>query len=163
VTRSWNSRHAAQGFRQIHDEQNLRLQQWVRGYANTPRVLDLYGGIGNLSLGLGDSVVNVDVVDVTPVRGSIDPRVRFHRSPVLPWLLKNRDSKGIGPMTVITDPQDVKKMGAVQWLAVGCDPDSWARDLSKLVKHGWRVQDVAIFDFFPQTPHVECAAFLQLS
>ena len=44
---------------------------------------------------------------------------------------------------------------------VGCDVDSWVRDLARLGRHGWKVSRVGVLDLFPQTAHVESLAVLK--
>ncbi len=39
-------------------------------------------------------------------------------------------------------------------------PGGGARDLKDFVAHGWRLDQVAPFDMFPHTPHIECVARL---
>jgi tRNA/tmRNA/rRNA uracil-C5-methylase (TrmA/RlmC/RlmD family) len=41
---------------------------------------------------------------------------------------------------------------------VSCDPATLARDLSLLLKAGWRLGGLRAFDAFPMTHHVECVA-----
>ncbi len=43
---------------------------------------------------------------------------------------------------------------------VSCDPVTLARDLGILVSGGFRLQEIKLFDFFPQTAHVESVAKL---
>ncbi|MCC5874525.1 MAG: class I SAM-dependent RNA methyltransferase [Gammaproteobacteria bacterium] len=43
---------------------------------------------------------------------------------------------------------------------LSCDPATFARDLGHLHEGGWRLQSVAGFDLFPQTPHIEGLAVL---
>ena len=38
---------------------------------------------------------------------------------------------------------------------LSCDPATLARDLAAFVACGYRVDQVTVFDLFPQTPHVE--------
>ncbi|MGZ3699111.1 MAG: class I SAM-dependent RNA methyltransferase, partial [Bdellovibrionota bacterium] len=53
IRSTWNSAHAASGFRQVHDEQNELLKKWVsERIPDGALVLDLYGGQGNLTRGL---------------------------------------------------------------------------------------------------------------
>lgn len=175
----WNARHAAGGFRQVHDEQNLLLQSWVRSHVPASRViLDLYGGAGNLSLGLASKAQEVHCVDVSvPLERSEIPRnYAFYRSSVLPWLnRKIREGMRLQGGVAISDPpreglgeeltliaEALEKLGVDTWLTVGCDPDSWARDLSRLGKRGWLLERAAVLDLFPQTHHVEtmgCLSF----
>lgn len=172
---SWNARHAAGGFRQVHDEQNAKLQGWVAAQL-TPgknrRLLDLFGGSANLSLGLADRYASIDCVDLGapsgPPAGS-PPHLRFHRSEVTKWLA--RAVRESGPASAILDPPRIglgsesaeisdclKRLGVSELLAVGCDADSWARDVSRLVRYGWKLERAAVLDLFPQTPHVESLA-----
>ncbi len=44
---------------------------------------------------------------------------------------------------------------------VSCNPVTLARDLSLLVSGGYGIADMRLFDFFPQTSHVESVARLQ--
>ena len=38
---------------------------------------------------------------------------------------------------------------------VSCHPPTLARDLAYLVERGYRLESVELFDFFPQTFHIE--------
>jgi 23S rRNA (uracil1939-C5)-methyltransferase len=56
----------------------------------------------------------------------------------------------------------IEALGVSQVIAVGCDPDSWARDVAKFVRRGWTLERVATLDLFPQTPHVESIGVLRV-
>lgn len=180
VRKAWNARHAALGFRQVHDAQNEKLRSWVAGALSPDRVLfDLFGGQGNLSLGLASRMRRIHCVDVTaPDRLAAPERYRFHRSPVLPWLKKLAASAPSvsDASSAILDPpriglgQDfgeieasLRKLGVSEVVAVGCDPDAWARDVSRFVRRGWKLERVGVLDLFPQTPHVESLAVLRFA
>ncbi len=177
LRRMFNAPHGAAGFRQVHDEQNEKLQAWV-AEAVTPgrKLLDLYGGSGNLSLGLAGKMTQVDCVDVGGPIPQAPDHFRFHRRPVRSWILAEaRRTKGAqGPVSAIVDPpreglaadfpvvaDGFESLGVTELVAVGCDPDSWARDLSRFVRRGWRLEKAAVLDLFPQTPHVESLAVLR--
>ncbi len=185
VRESWNARHAAGGFRQVHDEQNECLKAAVKdllsgesGFDSRDALLDLYGGAGNLSLGLASDFASIDCVDTgSPARAPVGtpPNFRFHRSPVLPWIkrLKSSPISEGGVLRVILDPprtgfgedaadlvDGLRRLDARVIVAVGCDADSWARDVARLVRGGWSLDRAGALDLFPQTPHVEALARL---
>jgi len=94
-------------------------------------------------------------------------------------------AKGLGSGAVILDPpregcgealagiaELARRLEVRQWVAVGCDPDSWAKDLWRLLHFepgrvesggGWKLERLAFFDFFPQTIHLESVALLSRS
>ncbi|MGE0614154.1 MAG: class I SAM-dependent RNA methyltransferase [Bacteriovoracia bacterium] len=182
---TWNASHSFGGFRQIHDEQNLKLQAWVRAQVRPGgEVWDLYGGAGNLSLGLADIATGIDCVDtgspVTPPPGT-PAHFRFHRSSVLTWVLRQKakgrvgETTGAPHVTAIFDPpraglgadfSDMERvlaaLGVHEALLIGCDVDAWTRDLSRFVKRGWKIEALAALDLFPQTHHVEALARIRL-
>lgn len=179
VTVAWNSGHSASGFRQVHDEQNEKLQAWVAKHlSGSPVLLDLYGGSGNLSLGITERFGEVHCVDLSAPQertASMPANFSPHRSSVLPWL------RGAAPklasalkIDVIMDPpreglgsdlapivEILKGLPVHRILMVGCDADSWARAVARLVKYGWEPSSVGALDFFPQTHHVEALAVLE--
>ncbi len=177
IRRTWNSSHAAAGFRQVHDEQNERLKDWVRQSLATQSsgsgvLLDLYGGSGNLSRLLEPHYSEIYRVDAY-TRGISAQKIHFERQAVAPWLVK-KSAMGLLANSAILDPPReglagdfakistaLAKMGVKELVAVGCDPDSWARDVGRFVKNGWRLEKAAALDLFPQTIHVESLAYLR--
>lgn len=187
IRRTWNSPHAAAGFRQVHDEQNQKLRAWVQG-ALTPgnAVLDLYGGAGNLSLGLGAIATEVRCVDMgapqkeraaqlVPQWTGTPGSYHFERESVVRWLVRQAGSTPRARFSsALLDPpregisadfvaisESLETLGVSELVAVGCDPDSWVRDLSRFLQRGWKLEKVAFLDLFPQTPHVESLAHLK--
>ncbi|MEK6705796.1 MAG: TRAM domain-containing protein [Bdellovibrionota bacterium] len=174
----WNVNHGAGGFRQINNEQNAKLRDWISNVVTTDRVLlDLFGGAGNLSLSLIPKMIKVHCVDITAPTSTetCNSAIEFHRQAVLPWLI-NYTAFNTGsphPHSVLLDPprdglgKDFSelhslfcKLGVDEAVAVGCDPDTWARDVSRFIAAGWNIKKAAVFDFFPQTPHIEAVALL---
>lgn len=181
--KAWNARHGALGFRQVNDEQNAKLQTYIReNIAEGAHFFDLYGGAGNFSYADAARYSFVECVDTgSPEGGSPDQpeNFRFFRGDVPRWLDRREKEfvKGVfkpkGPIEVVLDPpreglgdqshkiaRSLDAMKARKIIAVGCDSDSWARDLSRLAKYGWIIEKIAVFDLFPQTPHVEAVAVL---
>jgi 23S rRNA (uracil1939-C5)-methyltransferase len=177
---SWDLPHGAGGFRQVHDAQNEKLRNWV-SQAITPglHVYDLFGGSGNLATAVATRASSVDCVDSSAPEGTSIadfPQLRFHKSSVLTWTFKKSKSFSEQPPTAaaILDPpreglgddhskiaSSLEKMNVRELVAVGCDVDSWARDVGQFVKRGWKVERFAFLDLFPQTSHVESLTLLR--
>jgi len=63
--------------------------------------------------------------------------------------------------TMTRDPDSTAAHAAARPAAIGyvsCDPVSLARDAGFLVKAGYAVEGAALYDFYPQTSHVESYA-----
>ena len=76
------------------------------------------------------------------------------------------------PAIVILDPprtgaialmEGIAKLGARRIIYVSCDIATLVRDLGALIKRGYRIGQVAGFDFFPNTHHVEVATEMVLT
>jgi len=179
-----SSQPSVAGFRQVNDEQNNNLQSWIKQQLiDAEGIFDLYGGLGNLSLGLTEAVIQIHCVDTYIAKGSkIYPdNIDFHEVAVSNWLesryeqqkYARKNTAGPNTWMAILDPprSGLDKNGDViikyltmlnvsKVVLVGCKPDPWSRDVAKFLSKGWRLEKVAIFDFFPQTYHVESAAVL---
>ena len=60
--------------------------------------------------------------------------------------------------------ESLLQLQPTQIVYMSCKPATLARDLKILCENGsYHLTQVQPIDFFPQTPHVECVAFLQLS
>ena len=188
VRKLWNARHSAGGFRQVHDEQNEKLKAWIHEALPAASVLlDLYGGSGNLSRSFVGKAQEIHCVDLgSPrVRPEGCPEgcpegYHFHRSSVREWLVnevsRHAQEKRVWQNAVaILDPpreglagdfqviaQAVEKLGVTRFVAVGCDADAWARDVSRWLKRGWKLERVMAMDLFPQTAHIESVGVLAL-
>ncbi len=178
VRSAWNQKHAAFGFRQVNDEQNLKLQNWVKFNIGTGfHLLDLFGGTGNLSKGLIGQFEKIDCVDITVPKvkpADLPTHFQFHRSGVAEWL--NRINHNPQPHTrVILDPpreglgadfSKIESMLSKKYapeiiLLVGCDADAFARDTYRFTQKGYLLEKLGVLDLFPQTPHVESLAVLK--
>lgn len=181
--KAWDSPHAALGFRQVNDEQNDRLRGYVtENLSAKAHIFDLFGGAGNFTLKDSRRYAWVECVDTGTPENGIDGQpsnFRFFRSDVSKWLSRrekeNRQGDFIaqGPIEAVLDPprggladganrmaESLDALEVTKIIAVGCDADSWARDLSRLLAQDWKLKEVAVFDLFPQTPHVESVAVL---
>lgn len=133
------------------------------------RVLDLYCGNGNLSLGLPDEcrVVGMDhnraAVEAAASVGRGEYRIgaemdfvnllRREKWDVVVLDPPRTGAKAIGPALAACSADRI--------VYVSCDPATLARDLRHLAKHGWRVFEVTAIDLFPHTAHIEAVCVLE--
>ena len=159
-------------------ENNLLLERFANEVVSAAavraeeRVQDLFCGLGLFSLPLSRQAATVDAVDsdeATVLLG-IENASRngitncaFQALSVETWL-KNCPPADV---TVIDPPRSgLSKFAAMtipaktrrRLVYVSCDPVTFARDARRLENGGLRLTNLAAYDMFPQTHHVEIVA-----
>lgn len=133
------------------------------------RLVDLYGGVGLFSAGLGPAssvVVERSASAVADARRNLAvDDATVVRVPVEKWRPSSAD-------LVVADParsglgregvRAVAAVGARRVALVSCDPASLARDVTLLTAAGYRATGVELVDLFPHTHHVEAVTALEL-
>ncbi|MBD2059392.1 23S rRNA (uracil(1939)-C(5))-methyltransferase RlmD [Oculatella sp. FACHB-28] len=174
-------------FFQVNTEQAEALLQVIMQQLNLQGnevLLDAYCGIGTLTLPLAKQVqqaIGLEVQSESVEQASLNAalngieNVSFKAGAVedlLPKMVTTAErNEGTAPAIVLLDPPrkgcDPAVINALlqskpnRIVYVSCNPSTLARDLKLLCQAGnYRLTRVQPADFFPQTPHVECAAFL---
>lgn len=172
---AWDKKNAAFGFRQVNDEQNIPLQNWVKSNIGTADLLlDLYGGAGNLSRPLVSQFDQIHCVDTNvPTDKPIDlpETFNFYRASVVWWLQNAPQNKNFSSAVILDPPREglsadfaqiefalSQKFSPETIILVGCDPDSFSRDTFRFTQKGYTLTKLGVLDLFPQTPHVESLA-----
>jgi 23S rRNA (uracil1939-C5)-methyltransferase len=141
-------------------------------------VLDLYCGIGTITLAMAGRAGRVIGAEVVP-QAVEDARANAARNQIFNAEFLCADAgqaaqalaqQGIQPDVICVDPprkglspdviQAVGQMAPQRLVYVSCDPGTLARDLKLLSAQGYQAQEVAAVDLFPRTVHVECAVLL---
>ena len=169
-------------FFQVNPVQTEVLYQTALDFAeidDTKTVLDIYCGIGTISLCAAKTakeVVGVEIVekaisDATEnaKRNSIK-NAEFYCGAAETIVPKLVEEKGFSPDVVIVDPprkgSDEKTLSAIlkanpeKIVYVSCNPATLARDARFLADGGYKLQKVVPVDMFPHTEHVECCVLL---
>ncbi|MDY6940063.1 MAG: 23S rRNA (uracil(1939)-C(5))-methyltransferase RlmD [Cyanobacteriota bacterium] len=149
-------------------------------------LLDAYCGIGTFTLplaqrvqeviGLESQLAAVEQAYQNATLNGIE-NVTFYQAKVKTWLKSHLESdledEPVGPIDrVLLDPprsgcdrsviDSLRQLKPQRIAYISCKPATLARDLKLFCENGmYRVQKVKLADFFPQTAHVECAAFLE--
>jgi 23S rRNA (uracil1939-C5)-methyltransferase len=137
-------------------------------------VADLYAGVGLFSAFVADRFERMIAVESSArslafaARNAAPAGLVAFPMTVEQWIAAGAAG---GPFdTVIADPPRAGLGREVRiWLAsvrprtlvyVSCNPVTLARDLGDLARAGFAIDDLRLFDFYPQTSHVESVAVL---
>ncbi len=169
----------APSFFQVYTEQAEALLGIIATHLNLQGdevLVDAYCGVGTLTLLLARLVKQAVGLEILPSAVAMARRnaqhnridnVTFTAGPVEDTL----EQLALTPSVVLLDPprkgcdqrvlSTLLRIRPQRLVYVSCNPATLARDLQRLSPryHLVRVQPA---DFFPQTAHVECAAFLEL-
>ncbi|HOZ47536.1 MAG TPA: hypothetical protein PLO37_20250 [Candidatus Hydrogenedentes bacterium] len=143
---------------------NRLLVSTVERMADAPtRVLDLYCGNGNLSLGFAE---HAEVLGIDRTKAAVHAAAslgkgeyRLGDETAFATAIRERDWD-----VILLDPPRTGAKAITAALAdskarrivyVSCDPATLARDVKVLAAAGWRPAEVVALDLFPNTPHVE--------
>jgi 23S rRNA (uracil1939-C5)-methyltransferase len=142
------------------------------------RVLDLYAGIGTISAAVAREGATVTAVEENPraVRlGALNARINAANVEYRPGKVEQvlREFRLGRFQAVVLDPPragcepaaiaELIRLGVERLVYVSCEPSTHARDITALVRGGYRVRRAAIVDMFPQTYHIESVALLERS
>jgi 23S rRNA (uracil1939-C5)-methyltransferase len=143
------------------------LAKTVAGDSEGKTALDLYAGAGLFANHLAARFERVIAVEASQesagdLESNAEKNVTAVRTTAEEFLRKSAKSR---PDLVVMDPpraglsdRVAKLLAALQapgMVYLSCDPSTLARDLQVLVKAGYRVEEVHLFDLFPQTFHIE--------
>lgn len=168
-------------FFQINHEQTEKLYKKAIEYADIKKddeVIDIYCGIGTISLYAARFAKHVTGVEIVPEaienakenaeRNGIENAEFFcsDASMLVPKLIE----KGISPNVVILDPPRkgsdphtlaaIVRSGASRVVYVSCNPATLARDVKFLTESGYMMKNVCAVDMFPNTGHVETVCLM---
>ena len=140
-------------------------------------VVDLYSGVGLFAVALARDVGpsgRVVAVESSPaaVRDARSNADGLSQVKVREWSVAPRavnDAVSSGDLVVVDPPRQGLARGVAGALVrraprrivyVSCDAATFARDLAHLGRGGYELTDLAAFDLFPMTEHVEIVATL---
>jgi 23S rRNA (uracil1939-C5)-methyltransferase len=164
-------------------QSNLAMAEKLIPYAldglSGEEALDLYCGVGLFGAFLKDRFARVLAVEENPIsleyalsnigdtqhflRGRVEDLIREERGPL---------ASGRPDAVVVDPPRDGLDAAVRDYLIakrppklvyVSCNPVTLARDLKILLAAGFVLDDLRLFDFYPQTAHVESVAKLSLA
>ena len=176
-----NFRLSPRSFYQVNHAQAQRLYQAAIQLADISKedlVLDLYCGVGTITLAMASAAGKVMGVEVVPqaIEDAKDNAVRngignaeFFCGDAGEAALA-LEAKGIHPDVITVDPprkgmnadtiEAITRMSPRRLVYVSCDPATLARDIALLKQRGFRVEKAMAADLFPRCSHVESICLL---
>ena len=171
-------RASAESFFQINLKQNQTLIETVLNFSDVKeneRVLDLYAGVGNLTLPL--AIEAKEIFGIEENRMAIeDARFNAEKNGIsncdfIPGRVEDilkRWEKGRPDLVVLDPPRTGCKAIADQIAGlkpekivyVSCEPTHLSRDLRLFSERGYHLQRLDLIDMFPQTYHMEVVGLL---
>ena len=171
-----NFRLSARSFYQVHPHQAQRLYEAAIQQAEITKedtVLDLYCGVGTITLCMAKAAGKVIGVEVIP-QAVEDAKDNAGRNGIenaqficadAGQAALELEAKGIRADVVVVDPpRKGLNSDAIEALArfsprrivyVSCDPATLARDVALLKERGYVLKNALACDLFPRTRHVE--------
>ncbi len=166
-------------FQQVNIKGNHQMRQWFKERverSGATRILDLFCGSGNLSLGLASAARSVHGVEYSSAAISCAKKTvvankithaSYQSMDVKKYLLSLRNSKTKFDLVILDPPRAglkdlcdlILELGAKTLLIAACDPMTLGRDL-KVLTSRYKIEEVHGFDFFPNTFHIETAVHL---
>ncbi|HET9780573.1 MAG TPA: class I SAM-dependent RNA methyltransferase [Candidatus Dormibacteraeota bacterium] len=141
-------------------------------------VLDLYAGIGTISVSIARTAAGVTAIEENSRAvqlGRLNARINSARVEYMPGRVEDalRQIRLGRHQAAVLDPPragcepaalaELIRLGPERIVYVSCEPSTHARDIVGLVRGGYRVRRAAIVDMFPQTYHIESVALLERS
>ena len=145
----------------------------------TETVVELYCGIGTISLTLAERAKQVIGVEVVPQavadaeenarRNGLEHKARFACGDAS-QLAVRLEQEGVRPDVVVVDPprkglapevvDAIARMAPDRVVYVSCDPATLARDVKRFAPLGYAPARAEAVDLFPRTAHVETVCLL---
>ncbi|MFR1753468.1 MAG: 23S rRNA (uracil(1939)-C(5))-methyltransferase RlmD [Oscillospiraceae bacterium] len=176
-------RLSPRSFYQVNHDQAERLYALAiagAGIQKTDVVLDLYCGVGTITLAMAKAAGRVIGVEVEPqavadaqdnARRNGVQNAEFFCGDAGQAALSLRE-QGLTPDVVVVDPprkglspdviQALTQMSPRKIVYISCDPATLARDVALLKEQNFRLLEARAVDMFPRCAHVETVAWLSM-
>ena len=176
-------RLSPRSFYQVNHDQAERLYELAiagAGIQKTDVVLDLYCGVGTITLAMAKAAGRVIGVEVEPqavadaqdnARRNGVQNAEFFCGDAGQAALSLRE-QGLTPDVVVVDPprkglspdviQALAQMSPRKIVYISCDPATLARDVALLKERNFQLLGARAVDMFPRCAHVETVAWLSM-
>ena len=174
-------RLSPRSFYQVNHDQAQRLYETAisqAGITKSDTVLDLYCGVGTITLAMAGAAGKVIGVEVIP-QAVADAKDNARRNGIenaeffcgdAGQAALALEAQGVHPDVAVVDPprkglnadtiEALSRMAPRRIVYVSCDPATLARDVALLKERGYALQSATAADLFPRCAHVETVVLL---
>lgn len=174
-------RLSPRSFYQVNHHQAQRLYETaisMAGIGKEDLVLDLYCGVGTITLAMAKAAGRVIGVEVVP-QAVEDARENARRNGIqnaeffcgdAGQAALRLEESGVRPDVVVVDPprkglssdaiEAISRMSSRRLVYVSCDCATLARDIALLKPRGYRLEKITAADLFPRCAHVETVVLM---
>ena len=174
-------RLSPRSFYQVNHDQAQRLYETAisqAGITKSDTVLDLYCGVGTITLAMAGAAGKVIGVEVIP-QAVEDAKDNARRNGIenaeffcgdAGQAALALEAQGVHPDVAVVDPprkglnadtiEALSRMAPRRIVYVSCDPATLARDVALLKERGYALQSATAADLFPRCAHVETVVLL---
>ena len=162
------------GFFQVNFHLLSTMQRLVTRLASSSArrgvAFDLYGGAGFFADSLAQSFARVVTVESSPA-GHACAKINTQNMPNVETVLADvasfLEDCGEADLIFLDPPRAGAAPGVIDRIAtlareavcyLSCDPVTFSRDVSRLLRRGWTPLEIHLLDLFPNTHHVETLA-----
>ena len=174
-------RISSKSFYQVNPVQTEKLYEKaieLAGLTGKERVIDAYCGIGTIGMVAAKHAKEVIGVELNPdaVRDAVKnakrnqiPHIRFYQDDAGAFMDKMAAKKESADVVLMDPPRSgsteqfmrsMISMKPKKIVYVSCNPETLARDLKYLTKHGYEMKGAYPYDMFPHTVHCETVCLL---
>jgi len=134
---------------------------------------DIFCGVGTFAAFLGGEFPEIDLIEenknaIALARENMPQgkKTNYYAIADAEWSKTQKKERSWGFM-VLDPPRKGLSLGMVEFLVqngpellayVSCDPATLARDSRYLLEGGYSLKDITLYDFYPQTAHIESLA-----
>jgi len=152
------------------------LMEITRNIPHRHRAADLYCGVGTFGAFLREYFSELDLLEATEaslflakknIQGS---GIRYFMMRDEAWASSQKREPQGYDLVVVDPPRQGLSPAMRNYLAyqgspflvyVSCEGSTLARDCKELTEGGYTLEQLSLYDFYPQTAHMECLAFLR--
>lgn len=168
-------------FYQVNPKQTELLYEKAVEYAGLTgkeKVIDAYCGTGTIGIIASKQAKEVIGVElnkdairdaITNAKRNESKNVKFYQADAGEFMVQMAQKNEKADVVIMDPPRtgsdeaflsSVVKLSPKRVVYVSCGPESLARDLEYLTKHGYKVEECTPFDCFPYTKHIETVVLL---